>query len=210
MTTKDIKNLFIQKYKDNDFNEAGLLEIVGASFIADEPTIFGTVNYEYVDKEIMWYNSKSLNVYDMHNPPKIWKDIADKDGNINSNYGWCIFSEENHRQYHKALEHLRNNHNTRQAVMIYTRPTMHEDSKANGMSDFMCTNAVCYKNTRGVLDAVVQMRSNDVVFGYKNDYAWQMYVLDKLCSDLNLIPGKIYWQVASLHIYPRHFHLLDR
>lgn len=210
MTTKDIKNLFIQKYKDNDFNEAGLLEIVGASFIADEPTIFGAVNYEYVNKEIMWYNSKSRNVYDMHNPPKIWVNIADKDGNINSNYGWCIFSEENHRQYHKALEHLRNNHNTRQAVMIYTRPTMHEDSKANGMSDFMCTNVVCYKNTRGVLDAVVQMRSNDVVFGYKNDYAWQMYVLDKLCSDLNLIPGKIYWQVASLHIYPRHFHLLDR
>lgn len=210
MTTKDIKDLFIQKYKANDFNEAGLLEIVGASFIADEPTIFGTVNYEYINKEIMWYNSKSRNVYDMHNPPKIWVDIADEDGNINSNYGWCIFSEDNHRQYHKVLEHLRNNHNTRQAVMIYTRPTMHEDSKANGMSDFMCTNAVCYKNTSGVLDAVVQMRSNDVVFGYKNDYAWQAYVLDKLCSDLNLNPGKIYWQVASLHIYPRHFYLLDQ
>ena len=58
------------------------------------------------------------------------------------------------------------------------------------------------------------MRSNDVVFGYKNDYAWQKYVLNRLESDLyyNGHPlkagGKIHWQVQNLHVYERHFDLV--
>ena len=51
------------------------------------------------------------------------------------------------------------------------------------------------------------------VFGYNNDYAWQQYVLKQLVSDLRshwpmLCAGEIIWQAASLHVYPRHFHLL--
>jgi thymidylate synthase len=66
------------------------------------------------------------------------------------------------------------------------------------------------------------MRSNDVIFGYKNDYAWQYYVLEKLRADLNyrnmifykadgphdIEQGNIYWQVMNLHVYDRHFHLV--
>jgi thymidylate synthase len=205
----DIREEFRQMLQFKEFNDAGLLEIVGASFIADEDSIFGTPNMEYIDKEIKWYNSKSRNVYDMHNPPQIWKDIASKNGMINSNYGWCIFSEDNHRQYARVLQHLRDNPNTRQASMIYTRPTMHDDSIADGMKDFMCTNAVTYELRNGILSGVVQMRSNDAVFGYKNDFAWQRYVLSKLSKDLNVQPGHLVWQVASLHIYPRHFSLIQ-
>lgn len=208
MVVNDIRDAFMQKLQYKEFNDSGLLEIIGASFIADENTIFGTPNYDYISKEIMWYKSKSLNVYDMHNPPKIWKDIASKEGMINSNYGWCIFSEDNHRQYAKVVQHLRSNPNTRQATMIYTRPTMHEDSIIDGMKDFICTNAVTYELRNGVLHCIVQMRSNDAVYGYKNDYAWQSHVLTQLCNDLSVEKGNIHWQVASLHIYPRHFDLI--
>jgi thymidylate synthase len=52
------------------------------------------------------------------------------------------------------------------------------------------------------------MRSNDAVFGYKNDWAWQKHVLDSLCKELNVPAGQIYWNVSSLHIYERHFGLL--
>ena len=52
------------------------------------------------------------------------------------------------------------------------------------------------------------MRSNDVVFGYKNDYAWQKHVLDMLAADLFVEPGEIYWNAGSLHVYSRHFHLI--
>ncbi len=209
MKTKDIINRFKELYKNKNFNDEGLLEIVGVSFIADSNTLFGIPNEEYIAKEIAWYNSKSRNIYDMHNPPKIWMDIASTEGMINSNYGWCIYSKENYNQYYEVLLKLQKNIHTRQANMIYTRPTMHVDSIVDGMYDFMCTNAVAYRYNKGKLDAIVQMRSNDAVFGYKNDYAWQKHVLDNLCSTLGVDAGVIHWQVASLHIYPRHFNLLN-
>jgi thymidylate synthase len=52
------------------------------------------------------------------------------------------------------------------------------------------------------------MRSNDVVFGYKNDYYWQEYVLKKLAKDLDVEVGTIMWNVTSLHVYEKHFHLI--
>jgi thymidylate synthase len=58
------------------------------------------------------------------------------------------------------------------------------------------------------LHAIVQMRSNDVVFGYKNDYAWQSYVLDNLCLETGVQRGDIHWNVGSLHVYERHFDLV--
>ena len=209
LLTKDIKQQFEDMYINQEFNDSGLLEILGASFIADSSSIFGEPNEEYIKKEIMWYNSKSRNVYDMHNPPQVWKDVATKDGRINSNYGWCIYADENHQQYFNVLETLKKNPNSRQGTMIYTRPTMHSDSCVDGMKDFMCTNTVSYFIRNNKLSCVVQMRSNDIVYGYKNDYAWQLHVLVKLAKDLSVEVGDIHWQVSSLHMYPRHFKLLD-
>jgi thymidylate synthase len=66
----------------------------------------------------------------------------------------------------------------------------------------------------GDLHAIVQMRSNDVVFGYKNDRAWQTEVMNRLLDDLNSKGdnrygmGTLTWQVGSLHVYERHFNLI--
>ena len=35
------------------------IEIINASFVADEPTIFGVLT-EYADRELMWYQSCSV------------------------------------------------------------------------------------------------------------------------------------------------------
>jgi len=186
-----------------------MLEIINASFIADKPAIFGTVNYDYVMREIEWYKLQSLNVNDIRGgPPAIWKQVADSDGYVNSNYGWCIYSKDNGYQYSSCLNELKNNPFSRRAIMIYTRPSMQYDYNLNGRSDFMCTNSVQYLIRNNKLDAVVQMRSNDVVYGYKNDFAWQENVLNELSSDLGLDMGDIHWNVGSLHVYERHFDLV--
>ena len=209
----DIRHEFLQLKEQEVFVEdksgVKMLEIVGASFIADEPTIFGAVNEDYVRRELEWYKSMSLNVNDIPGgPPTIWKQVAEPAGWINSNYGWCVWSPANCRQYDYTRNELINNPNTRRAVMIYTRPSMWRDYNFNGKSDFMCTNAVQYLYRNGKLDVVVQMRSNDVVFGYRNDYAWQSHVLDELCGDTNYARGDIHWCVGSLHVYERHFNLV--
>lgn len=188
-----------------------MLELPGATFYADEPSIFGTVNEDYVRREIEWYESQSLNVNDIPAPiPAIWKAVATPDGRINSNYGWCIYSDENGEQYYHCLETLKRDPESRRASMIYTRPSMQLDYNSDGMSDFMCTEAVQYLIRKGAVHAIVRMRSNDVVFGYKNDYAWQKHVLTQLAEDLKLPVGDIIWQVGSLHVYEKHFDLVKR
>lgn len=207
----DIREYLIRELQAESFvvDKTGVktIEMIGACFEADEPSIFGDVNEEYIQRELDWYKSMSLYVDDIPGiTPAIWKQVASTEGKINSNYGWAIYSEDNGLQYLNVLDELTKNPNSRRAVMIYTRPTMWTDYNHNGMSDFMCTNAVQYMIRDGQLVAVVQMRSNDVVFGYRNDYAWQKYVADMLTRDLGLdIEPKIIWNVGNLHVYERHF-----
>lgn len=223
---KDIRQFFIDELEDEAFtiDKTGqkTIELIGASFVADEPAIFGTVNQAYVDAEIAWYESQSTNIYDIHGdekePPAAWKYTANKHGEINSNYGTLIFSEKYNNQYQNVLNELVRNPDGRRATCIYNRPNIWIDYKDNNKNDFICTNAVSYYIRDGLLHAVVQMRSNDVVFGYKNDYAWARYVVEKLVKDYNthddnmfeddIEAGSIIWQVQNLHVYERHFNLV--
>lgn len=197
-------------------SESDTVEILNAQFVADWPVIFGDQNLGYVAKELAWYLSESLNVNDIEAPvPAIWQQVAADDGSINSNYGWCIFSEENGSQFKQVARELMKNPQSRRAQMIYTRPSMHQDAFVRGMSDFMCTsNVQCFIRDR-TLHYAVYMRSNDAVFGYKNDLAWHEYVHGRLLSVLketgrmtHLAPAPITWNAASLHVYRRHFHLI--
>jgi thymidylate synthase len=86
---------------------------------------------------------------------------------------------------------------------------MHEDYDKDGMSDFMCTNAVQYMIRDGLLEAHVQMRSNDVWAGYRNDYAWQKYIQKLLADKLQIQCGNIYWNAGSLHCYEKNFWMID-
>ena len=186
------------------------IELVGASFIADAETIFGSVDTSYVQREHNWYMSQSRNVNDIPGgAPTVWQAVASKDGTINSNYGWCVYNKENGEQFERVISELIAHPNSRRAVIIYTRPTMWEEYAIDGRSDFMCTNAVQYVIRDGCVNAIVQMRSNDVVFGYKNDRAWQLFVLGQVAKRLNLPVGELFWNVGSLHVYSRHFYLVD-
>lgn len=211
MSIQDVRDEFVQLWLERDkVKPGGTLEIIGASFLAAEPTIFGQVNRDYVERELQWYLSTSLNVNDIPGgPPKIWETVATSEGEINSNYGFLMFSAENGSQYTHVLKSLREKPDGRQATAIYTRPTMHTDWNRDGMHDFVCTNAVCYFVRDDAVHAVVQMRSNDAIFGYRNDYAWQKSVVDGLANDLGLAAGTITWQAASLHVYPRHWRLVQ-
>lgn len=206
LKVKDVRQQFIDQYDPS----AKMQEIIGQSFIADEPSIFGKPNFDYIDKEIKWYISQSLNIYSMEDPPKIWRQVADKDGFINSNYGYLILNGGNYHQYQHVVTELKQNRDSRRGIMIYNRPSMWDEYNENGMDDFICTNAVNYFIRNNKLYAVVQMRSNDVIFGYKNDFAWQKYVWHKLAIALGADFGHIIWNAASLHIYPRHYYLIEK
>ena len=222
MNISDIRNELAAKYRNGIFTEDSgnlLVEITGASFVADEPSIFGKVNEDYINREFHWYATESLNVDDIPGEcPKIWDKVSSSKREINSNYGYLCMNEGNHSQAGKAIKTLLDHRESRRALMIYQRPTMHEDFNRDGMSDFICTNAVQSLIRNGRMEAVVQMRSNDAWAGYRNDLAWQECMLAWMVHAYNaridglwgsVTAGPITWQVGSLHVYARQFYLLE-
>ena len=186
-----------------------------------DPRLFNNEykHLDYIKEEIRWYENQSTNVNDIgEKVPQAWQYTANAHGEINSNYGHLIYSEKFYSQYQNVLQELLKNPDGRRATMVYNRPSIWKEYNEDGKSDFICTNAVSYYIRDGILHAVVQMRSNDAVFGYKNDYAWQFHLMEKLCFDYNhkdryvngntVQPGMMMWQVQNLHVYERHFHLV--
>jgi len=220
--TDDIRYYFCNELRQKNFvtdkNGGKLIEMIGACFLADKPSIFGTPNQDYINREIAWYNSQIGNVNAIGGKtPEAWKMAANDYGQVNSNYGQLIYSDKYFNQYGRVLDELLENNEGRRATMVYNRPSIWEEYNEEGKSDFICTNAVTYYIRNDKLFCVVQMRSNDVVFGYKNDYAWQLHVLETLVEDYNqckneiiepITCGDIIWQVQNMHVYERHFDLV--
>lgn len=215
LRVKDIRNMFKDAYQAGQFTTdrtgAKTIEIIGATFLADEDYIVREPNYDYVARELKWYESTSRNVNDIPGVvPAIWKSIATEDGMINSNYGWCVWSDENFNQYENVLKELRANPDSRRATMIYNRPSMHQDFNRDGMNDFMCTFANSFFIRDNKLISHYIMRSTDAVFGFNNDVAWAMHVQKKLARDLEVLPGNLIWTSANIHVYERHFGALEK
>jgi len=214
---QQIREEFVRLLKNKEFviDKTGVktVELTGITLIADEETLFGELNVEYAERELEWYKSQSLNVYDIPKTPKIWKDVSDCNGNINSNYGWVIYSKENGEQFKNCVRELRKNKDSRRAVMIYTRPSMQIEYNKNGMSDFICTNNVQAFIRNNRLIYIINQRSCDAIFGFKNDLFWHRYVQAQLVKELKqdyweLTKGEIQYQFGSLHVYERHFNLI--
>jgi thymidylate synthase len=213
-TANDIRADLIDKYLAEDYvidkSGAKTIEVLGESFVADENWLIRTPAYKYIERELDWYMSESLYVDDIPGEtPQIWKDISSDEGKINSNYGWCIYSEENGNQYKHVLRELKTNPNSRRAAMIYNRPSMHLDFNRDGMSDFMCTFANTFMIRDGKLISHYAMRSNDAVFGYNNDVAWAKFVQGQLAYDLEVEVGELIWTATNLHVYERHFEFIE-
>lgn len=172
------------------------------------------VNEDYIKHELEWYKSQDLNI---QNHPgiennKIWQNCATLDGKVNSNYGWCIWSNDNNNQFERAIDAIKNDNMTKQAVMIYSRPTINTEwsDGVHANHDMICTIYTSAILRDGLLYLLVHMRSNDIWYGLRNDLAWQQYVQEEMVRILNdkgvkCECGKIIWNADSLHLYDRNF-----
>jgi thymidylate synthase len=153
---------------------------------------------EYAEAEWQWYLSGDRNIAKLGElygkVPAIWKRMADDDGNVNSNYGWQWYRND---QLRKVINNLGQNHESRQAaISIYDGKEIDEYS-----NDTPCTYAVQFTVLNGKLNMSVVMRSNDLWYGFCNDqYQFsnlQMYV----AYELNLPVGTYYHFAHNLHLY---------
>jgi thymidylate synthase len=178
---------------------------------------FKKTNIDYCKKELNWYLSKDLSIINYVDDIKIWNNVCTKDNKkeINSNYGWCIFSENNYKQFKFAIDELLNNKESRRACIIYNRPSITIEYDRNGMSDYICTMYTNHFIRNNKLIYIIHQRSCDLIYGALNDFYWHCYVYHLIISNLrekykNLEYGYIYYNIDSLHCYEHHFTLLKK
>lgn len=224
-------------------NENGTKELLHTVFLADKNYIVRKPKEPYQTNELEWFISQSRNVQDLKSfagfIPKIWKEIADKNSIINSNYGWCCLSEENGSQFYNAMKHLEKDKNSRRAIMIYNRPSMHtdwcegrelkygrhsydydwhnlpEESYKRLRGDFMCCQNNHFIIRDNKLVMTVHMRSLDAVYGYNADYIWFDWIFNKAVQYLkktyeNLERGEMVIYADSVHVYEKHYEDLKK
>ena len=88
------------------------------------------------------------------------------------------------------------------------------DKYQNG--DKICTIGMqcIYRKQAKRLDYIVYMRSNNVC-EYTQDSLWQVKIFTQIVNrlitelDKDILPGHIYWNVGSLHIYEEDFRFLS-
>lgn len=175
---------------------------------------------KYVKSELDWYKSMDLSIIGHEgiesNPT--WQSCCTKDDKkeVNSNYGWCVFSEENGSQYDECLNVLKKDKTTRNAIIVYNRPSIYKDYKREGMHDMICTMYSHFFIRDNKLFMVHNMRSNDVRYGFIcSDLAWNCFVYQNMYEDLkeaypDLEVGTIIWTSDSMHIYDRHYDDLKK
>ena len=190
-------------------------ELLGVKVIFDPNNEHLPAIEQYVNAEMRWYLSQDLNIkgHAGIEDNKIWRTVASPDGNVNSNYGWCVYSSENYDQFHCALRAICDNIFTKRASMIYSRPSIHFDwnDDVHAHKDAICTIytqvEIRMVDNDYVMDYHVHMRSNDAWYGMRNDYRWHVFVMKELARRVELKTGKhiklgfIRWFADSLHIY---------
>jgi len=153
---------------------------------------------EYALAEWQWYLSGDRNIAKLGElygkVPEIWKRMADKHGNVNSNYGW---QWERCDQLDKVVNLLKRNPNTRQACI-----SIYDGKEFDSYSyDTPCTYAVQFTILHGRLDMCVVMRSNDLWYGFCNDQYCFSELQRLVSTQLNVEPGTYYHFAHNMHLY---------
>ena len=154
--------------------------------------------WDYAEAEWQWYLSGDNNISKLGElygkVPEIWKRMADKEGFVNSNYGW---QWERNDQLDYVVDLLKHNPKTRQAaISIY-------DRKEGYMydNDTPCTYAVQFTIIGQKLNMCVTMRSNDLWYGFCNDQYCFSKLQELVAMKTGLLIGSYYHFAHNLHLY---------
>ena len=204
LTANEAYNYFLNEIRSVGIDFAGTRALFNVGFTIIDPLANRIQNEErrwnlvYAEAEWEWYISGDPSIKalgDIYGKiPPIWERMADKDGNVNSNYGW---QAQRGDQPNKVVQMLEKNPETRQAtISIYDGKEI--DKYA---TDTPCTYAVQFTILNGKLNMCVTMRSNDLWYGFCNDqYCFselQRYVAMRIDKEV----GEYYHFAHNLHLY---------
>jgi len=155
---------------------------------------------DYAEAEWQWYLTGMPNIKMLGEiygkVPEIWKRMANKEGYVNSNYG---YQWQRNNQLDNVIAMLKANPRTRQAtVSIYDGK---EIDNGTYQHDTPCTYAIQFTIIGQKLNMCVTMRSNDLWYGFCNDQYCFSKLQIKVADELELLVGDYYHFAHNLHLY---------
>jgi thymidylate synthase len=203
-TAKEAFEFFYPTIQGQGRDFAGTKALFNIGFTIEKPmdrlidTWYREWNHTYAEAEWQWYLTGEPTAQTLGKLygkiPKIWQDMTDGNGKVNSNYGaqW-----ERGWQLDKVVAMLKNNPDTRQAaVSIYDGKEI-----STYKYDTPCTYAVQFTVVDGKLNMCVTMRSNDLWFGFCNDQYCFSQLQEMVSKRTGYDMGTYYHFAHNLHIY---------
>lgn len=181
-------------------------EIINANLCINDPTrntmceCIRKMPIRYAIGELIWYNSRNRNAKSISTFSKFWNNIAESDGTVNSNYGYCIHDKFNFDQWDMVKNVIKNDSGTRQAIIHIKEARNIID---NPTKDLNCTISLQFILRNNKLDMITTMRSNDVWLGLPYDVFNFTCMQIQMSMELNVDIGKYYHNVGSLHLYKK-------
>lgn len=182
-------------------------EVVNAITIIEDPTKcimkndVRNLSYKYMIGEMLWY-ILAENTYEgsIDKFSNYWSKIANEDGTVNSNYGWCIKNKYGFNQLEYIIKLLTSDKNSRQAIIHIKEPRNIFDNPTNDVNCTVCLQFLIRDNK---LYMTAYMRSNDLWLGFPYDIfnftALQIY----LSMVLKVGIGEYTHIAGSLHLYEK-------
>jgi thymidylate synthase len=187
-------------------------------FDSNQPILFNfadrKLNAKYAVEEFLWYvrGNKHDDTIEQH--ATAWKKLKQEDGSFFSNYGHYIFRKmtpDGISAFRFAFEQLVRNVGSRRAAipLLETKHCFHDNS------DMVCTWGIQFFVRNNYLNMIVNMRSNDAVWGLTND-AFAFCMLHRLMyvalrSSYPTLRLGAYTHIANtLHVYERHYEMAQR
>lgn len=165
----------------------------------------------YVVAELLWYLSGSNLTEWIANYSSFWRDISDDGKTANSAYGARIFKPHpriaggSFSQWDYIKNELKNDPDSRRAVVHIRSPWDSVEAKL----DVPCTLSLQFFIRDEKLHLVAHMRSSDLILGIAYDIPAFTMLQELMAFELGLDLGTYTHVSNSLHIYERHYEMVE-
>lgn len=154
--------------------------------------------------EVVWMLTGSKNLDFMRQFTKIWDDFAEADGTMETAYGYRWRHHFGRDQLLEAIQHLKDEPSSRQAVILMWDPAS-DGLTAPKKKNVPCPFTWVINIINHKLNLHLIIRSNDMMLGNPHDVAGFALLQSMLAQELGTAVGKLTVSISHAHIYENHY-----
>lgn len=158
--------------------------------------------------EVVWMLTGEKKLDFMQQFTKIWDDFAEADGTMDTAYGYRWRRHFGRDQLLDAVQHLKEEPSSRQAVIVMWDPAS-DGLTAPKKKNVPCPFTWVINIINNKLNLHLIIRSNDMMLGNPHDVAGFALLQSMLAQELGTEVGKLTVSISHAHIYENHYEQVE-